>query len=129
MTRFGRPQVGDGSALEETDFLISYTNNIFPEGEALTALDILELRGDCDVLLEARYTGEAPGYVEGPRLVDDVRPHDTTAYSSTSASISALAPFRKGGTCIKGRMVSLRSSASPEIRRVDKMFAPLALRT
>lgn len=156
------PDYGDGSALAETDFLISYTNNVFPESEALGALDrflqkggrwlaihgasaytqfkppavniggiqlpgrtdtpdlkpdfmnllgvrfvshlaqqpylvtpgpvphsvtagldafevvdepyILELRGDCDVLLEARYTGEAPGYVEGPWPIDDVRP-------------------------------------------------------
>lgn len=153
---------GDGSALDDTDFLITYTNNVIPEGGALTSLGrfvekggrwlaihgaaaltrfkppavniggielpgltdtpdlapaymdllgvrfvshlaqqpfrvtpgpdahpvtqgiaafeiidepyILELRGDCDVLLEARYTGEAPGYVEGPWLSDDRRP-------------------------------------------------------
>ncbi|MGK2908292.1 MAG: ThuA domain-containing protein [Sphingobium sp.] len=156
------PDFGDGAALAETDFLITYTNNVFPEGDALPALDrfldrggrwlaihgasaftcfkppavniggihlpgltdtpdskpdymnllgvrfvshlapqpytvtlgpvphavtegiepfevidepyILELRGKGEVLLEARYTGEAPGYVEGPWLVDDARP-------------------------------------------------------
>jgi hypothetical protein len=35
---------------------------------------ILELRGDCEVLLESRYTGEAPGYVLGPWLDDLPRP-------------------------------------------------------
>jgi len=35
---------------------------------------ILELRGDCEVLLESRYTGEAPGYVVGPWLEDLPRP-------------------------------------------------------
>ena len=35
---------------------------------------ILELRGDCEVLLESRFTGEAPGYVEGPWLEDLPRP-------------------------------------------------------
>jgi hypothetical protein len=35
---------------------------------------IVELRGPCEVLLEARFTGEAPGYVEGPWLEDDPRP-------------------------------------------------------
>ena len=35
---------------------------------------ILELRGDCEVLLESRFTGEAPGYVEGPWLQDAPRP-------------------------------------------------------
>ncbi|AMK18485.1 MULTISPECIES: ThuA domain-containing protein [Sphingobium] len=156
------PDFGDGTALAETDFLITYTNNVFPEGETLAALErflagggrwlaihgaaaytqfkppavniggiqlpgltdtpdlkpeymnllgvrfishlaqqayaitpgpvahpvtegigafevvdepyILELRGECDVLLEARFTGEAPGYVKGPWLTDDVRP-------------------------------------------------------
>lgn len=156
------PDFGDGSALDETDFLLTYTNNVIPEGAALAALErfldrggrwlaihgasaltrfkppavniggiqlpgltdtpdlapdymrllgvrfvshlaqqpymitpgpaahpvtegiapfevvdepyILELLGDCEVLLEARYTGEAPGYVEGPWLVDEPRP-------------------------------------------------------
>ena len=35
---------------------------------------ILELRGDCEILLESRFTGQAPGYVEGPWLDDDPRP-------------------------------------------------------
>lgn len=35
---------------------------------------ILEIRGDCEVLLSSRYTGEAPGYVEGPWLEDVPRP-------------------------------------------------------
>lgn len=35
---------------------------------------ILELRGDCEVLLESRFTGEAPGYVDGPWLDDAPRP-------------------------------------------------------
>lgn len=156
------PDYGDGATLEHSDFLISYTNNVFPDERALEALErflarggrwlaihganaytrfkppavdiggirlpgltdtpdcqpafmdllgvrfishlapqayritpgpvahtvtagleafdvtdepyILELRGACDVLLAARYTGEAPGYVEGPWLDDDVRP-------------------------------------------------------
>jgi len=44
---------------------------------AFTVVDepyILELRGDCEVLLESRFTGEAPGYVEGPWLEDEPRP-------------------------------------------------------
>lgn len=153
---------GDGTALERTDFLVTYTNNVIPEGPALAALEafvarggrwlaihgasaltrfkppavniggivlpgltdtpdlapdymkllgvrfvshlapqsftvqqsaashpvtagiapfdvvdepyILELHGDCTVLLESRYTGEAPGYVAGPWLTDDPRP-------------------------------------------------------
>ncbi|MDB5702294.1 MAG: hypothetical protein JWL66_2493 [Sphingomonadales bacterium] len=153
---------GDGFALGETDFLITYTNNVFPDERSLAALRdfldrggrwlaihgaaaltqfkppavdiggiilpgltdtpdlrpdfmdllgvrfvshltqqsyrivrgpdahpildgfipfevvdepyILELRAPCDVLLEARYTGHAPGYVEGPWLVDNSRP-------------------------------------------------------
>ncbi len=156
------PDFGDGAALGDTDFLITYTNNVFPDDTARAALErflsgggrwlaihgaaaftcfkppavdiggiqlpgltdtpdrepdymnllgvrfvshlaqqpftvtpgpvahpvtegigpfevidepyILELRGECDVLLEARYTGEAPGYVEGPWLSDDPRP-------------------------------------------------------
>lgn len=35
---------------------------------------VLELRGECEVLLESRYVGEAPGYVEGPWLEDQPRP-------------------------------------------------------
>lgn len=35
---------------------------------------IMEIRGDCEVLLSSRYTGEAPGYVEGPWLEDLPRP-------------------------------------------------------
>lgn len=35
---------------------------------------IMEIRGDCEVLLSSRYTGEAPGYVEGPWLEDKPRP-------------------------------------------------------
>jgi uncharacterized protein len=35
---------------------------------------VLELRGDCEVLLESRFTGEAPGYVEGPWHEDLPRP-------------------------------------------------------
>lgn len=35
---------------------------------------ILERRGEGEVLLEARYVGEAPGYVEGPWLEDLPRP-------------------------------------------------------
>ncbi|GGC18831.1 hypothetical protein GCM10011371_03090 [Novosphingobium marinum] len=35
---------------------------------------ILEMRGECEVLLESRFTGEAPGYVEGPWLEDLPRP-------------------------------------------------------
>lgn len=153
---------GDGSSLAACDFLITYTNNIIPEGEALAALErflleggrwmavhgssaltrfkppavniggielpgltdtpdlapdymrllgvrfvshiaqqaftihpgpvrhavtegiepfevvdepyILEMRGDGEVLLEARYTGAAPGYVRGPWLDDNPRP-------------------------------------------------------
>lgn len=153
---------GDGSALADTDFLISYTNNVFPDAAALAALRafldrggrwlaihgasaytcfkppevelsgirlpgltdtpdkvpefmdllgvrfvshlaqqpymvelgpdahpvvagiapfqvvdepyILELRAPCEVLLASHYTGDAPGYVEGPWLEDDLRP-------------------------------------------------------
>ncbi|WP_327753855.1 ThuA domain-containing protein (plasmid) [Sphingobium sp. SJ10-10] len=153
---------GNGSALADADFLITYTNNVIPEGAALKALEgfldrggrwlaihgaaaltcfqpppvdiggislpgltdtpdlapeymallgvrfvshltqqpivvrrgpaahpvteglmpfeivdepyILELRGEGDVLLESRYTGEAPGYVAGPWLDDEPRP-------------------------------------------------------
>lgn len=35
---------------------------------------VLELRGECEVLLESRFTGEAPGYVKGPWLEDLPRP-------------------------------------------------------
>lgn len=35
---------------------------------------ILEMRGDHEILLESRFTGEAPGYVEGPWLEDISRP-------------------------------------------------------
>ncbi|MET0546074.1 MAG: ThuA domain-containing protein [Caulobacterales bacterium] len=35
---------------------------------------ILELRAECETLLESRFTGEAPGYVEGPWLEDLPRP-------------------------------------------------------
>lgn len=35
---------------------------------------ILEIRGECEVLLESRFTGEAPGYVKGPWLKDEPRP-------------------------------------------------------
>lgn len=35
---------------------------------------VLEMRGDCQVLMESRFTGEAPGYVEGPWLEDLPRP-------------------------------------------------------
>jgi type 1 glutamine amidotransferase len=35
---------------------------------------ILELRGKCEVLATSRFTGEAPGYVQGPWLKDDPRP-------------------------------------------------------
>lgn len=153
---------GDGSALGDADFLVTYTNNVIPEGDVLDSLRaflerggrwlaihgasalttfkppevelwgirlpgltdtpdlapdymallgvrfvshlaqqpfmvtrstvrhpvtdgvepfevidepyILEMRGDCEVLLESRYTGEAPGYVEGPWLRDEPRP-------------------------------------------------------
>jgi len=156
------PDFGDGSSLDDTDFLITYTNNIIPSGTPLVALErfldrggrwlaihgasaltrfkppavdiggiklpgltdtpdlapdymrllgvrfvshlaqqpymvtpgpdrhpvtegiapfevvdepyILELLGDNEVLLEARYTGDAPGYVKGPWLSDDPRP-------------------------------------------------------
>lgn len=153
---------GDGAALADADFLITYTNNVIPEGAALEALErfldrggrwlaihgaaaltrfqpppvnvggvalpgltdtpdlapdymrllgvrfvshlaqqpfmlqpgpvvhavtdgftsfeivdepyILELRGGGDVLLEAYYVGDAPGYVAGPWLDDRPRP-------------------------------------------------------
>jgi hypothetical protein len=45
-----------------------------PPFEVVDEPYILELRGDCDVLLESRFTGEAPGYVEGPWLEDLPRP-------------------------------------------------------
>ena len=35
---------------------------------------ILELRGECEVLLQSHFTGEAPGYVSGPWLDDVPRP-------------------------------------------------------
>jgi hypothetical protein len=35
---------------------------------------ILEFTGECEVLLESRYIGEAPGYVRGPWLEDLPRP-------------------------------------------------------
>lgn len=35
---------------------------------------VLELRGACEVLLSARFTGEAPGYVRGPWHEDEPRP-------------------------------------------------------
>jgi hypothetical protein len=35
---------------------------------------ILALQGDCEVLAMSRYTGEAPGYVEGSWPVDEPRP-------------------------------------------------------
>ncbi|MFT4055694.1 MAG: ThuA domain-containing protein [Novosphingobium sp.] len=44
---------------------------------AFTVVDepyILELRGACEVLLQSRFTGEAPGYVPGPWLEDLPRP-------------------------------------------------------
>jgi hypothetical protein len=44
---------------------------------AFTVVDepyILELRGECEVLLESHFTGEAPGYVEGPWHEDLPRP-------------------------------------------------------
>jgi len=45
-----------------------------PPFEAVDEPYILELRGDCEVLLESRFTGEAPGYVRGPWLEDLPRP-------------------------------------------------------
>lgn len=42
--------------------------------EVLDEPYIMELRGECEVLLSSRYIGEAPGYVEGPWLEDDPRP-------------------------------------------------------
>jgi len=36
---------GDGTALQETDFLITYTNKVFPEGAALSALERFLERG------------------------------------------------------------------------------------
>lgn len=45
-----------------------------PPFEVVDEPYILEMRGECEVLLASRYTGEAPGYVEGPWLEDEVRP-------------------------------------------------------
>jgi hypothetical protein len=38
---------------------------------------VLEMRGPCEVLAAARFTGEAPGYVRGPWLEDELRPQIT----------------------------------------------------
>ena len=45
-----------------------------PPFEVVDEPYILELRGDCEVLLESRFTGEAPGYVRSPWLEDLPRP-------------------------------------------------------
>ena len=45
-----------------------------PPFEVVDEPYVLELRADCKVLLESRFTGEAPGYVEGPWLEDLPRP-------------------------------------------------------
>lgn len=45
-----------------------------PPFEVIDEPYILELRGETEILLEARYTGEAPGYVKGPWLEDVPRP-------------------------------------------------------
>ncbi len=45
-----------------------------PSFEVVDEPYILELRGEGEILLESRYTGEAPGYVKGPWLNDVPRP-------------------------------------------------------
>ena len=45
-----------------------------PPFEVVDEPYILQLLGNCEVLLESRYTGEAPGYVHGPWLEDQPRP-------------------------------------------------------
>ena len=45
-----------------------------PSFEVVDEPYILELRGESEILLESRYTGDAPGYVKGPWLEDAPRP-------------------------------------------------------
>lgn len=45
-----------------------------PPFEVVDEPYIMEMRGECEVLLTSRYTGDAPGYVEGPWLEDLPRP-------------------------------------------------------
>ncbi|GLV26727.1 ThuA domain-containing protein [Sphingobium sp. Cam5-1] len=45
-----------------------------PPFEVVDEPYILELRGESEILLESRYTGDAPGYVKGPWLEDTPRP-------------------------------------------------------
>lgn len=45
-----------------------------PPFEVVDEPYIVELRGECEVLLTSRYTGEAPGYVAGPWLENLPRP-------------------------------------------------------
>ncbi len=52
---------------------------------------ILELRGDCEVLLQSRYTGDAPGYVQGPWVEDLPRPQ-LVRHREGSGEVLYLAP-------------------------------------
>lgn len=56
---------------------------------------IIELRGPGEVLLESRFTGEAPGYVAGPWLEDVPRPQ-MVLHRHGAGEIIYLAP---GHTC------------------------------
>ena len=49
-----------------------------PPFEVIDEPYIVELRGETEVLLESRFVGEAPGYVEGPWLEDRPRPMMTS---------------------------------------------------
>lgn len=67
------------SHLAQQPFTITSVSNHplvdgLPPFEVVDEPYIMELRGPCEILLSSRYTGEAPGYVKGPWLVDEPRP-------------------------------------------------------
>jgi uncharacterized protein len=57
---------------------------------------VLEMRSACEVLLESRYTGEAPGYVEGPWLNDLPRPQ-ALLHKVGDGEVLYLAPGHASG--------------------------------
>jgi uncharacterized protein len=68
------------SHLAQQAFTVTRTGRVHPvvadiyPFEIMDESYILQLRGQCEVLLESRYTGAAPGYVAGPWLADVARP-------------------------------------------------------
>lgn len=62
-----------------------------PPFEVVDEPYILEIRGECEVLLQSRFTGEAPGYVEGPWLDDAPRPQ-MLLYRHGKGEVVYLAP-------------------------------------